>query len=949
MKQNSDKFLMTTGWYEQAKLIASDGENQDMFGCSVSIKGDTAIIGVELDDDNEEESGSVYVFKYDGFIWNKEVKLLASDPTNYSYFGRSISFDGDIVIIGATRANGNVNRTGSAYVFKRNGSKWEEKSKLIASDGSYKDSFGDAVSLDGDTAIVGAMYDDDNGISSGSAYVFRYDGITWNEEAKLLPSDGTSKDEFGRAVSISGDYAVIGAYRENAHGHQSGSAYIFKRNGDNNWTEEAKLTPSDGAEGDMFGISASLDGNIALIGAMRNDDNGHESGSAYIFKRNGNNWTEEAKLTPSDGGAFSYFGKSVSLDGDAALIGAFGDDDFIGAAYLFQYNGTSWIEKVKLRAAYEGGCDWFGESVSLDGDTALVGAIRDNDVNGTQVGAAYIFKKGIGPDLDYNGSLRWTNVKHGDSVEGNFTVKNIGESGSNLEWEITEFPNWGNWTFTPGMGVGLTPENEPLIVNVTVISPDEVNKEFIGKVRVVNKHNRSDYCFIPVYLKTRRNKANYNSLFLSFTSISGYQINNQNIVKPSARGDILYVGGSGPGNYSKIQEAIINASDGDTVFVFDDSSPYFEWYIFINKSINLIGENRDTTIIDGAFIDYLIYINSSFVNITNFTLQNAEFDSISTDFYYHHKGISIRECNILNSEGGIYLENVSNILIENCYCYNSDGTFITTYEPSYNIIINNCEFDSCNNSAIIIQGSNFSIGNCKISNNTYYGVDIDSQCKNIRIFNNTIKNNNDAGITVREYGTSGESSNITIENNLIKNNGQGTWFNTGIFLSDCLQSVTIKNNQILQNNPDGIYLLRSNKITIFENNISYNIGFGINLRFSSSHNKIFQNNLLENSVNAYDEGENTWNDYQYGNYWSDYEESYPFAKPKLFKPWMWNTPYRIPGGFKNYDNCPLIKQWPNSESIDIPKDKAMNHMNSFRILDRFPLLQHLFDFWRSNI
>ena len=483
-----------TGWYEQAKLLASDGAYADGFGCSVSLDGDTALIGAPYGEDNGEFSGSAYIFKYDGLLWNEEVKILASDVTEYSNFGFSVSLDGDKALIGAI---GDNEATGSAYVFKRNGSNWEEEAKLIASDGADSDLFGDSVFLDGNTALVGSPSDDDNGDHSGSAYVFKYDGIAWKEEAKLLASDGGAGDTFGISVSLDGDYAIISA-------HQNDSAYIFKRNG-SNWEEEAKLNVSDG-EHSMFGISVSLDGDTALIGAIHDDDNGHYSGSAYVFKRNGINWFEEVKLTASDGSEMDMFGSSVSLDGDTALIGAFHDNDCIGSAYVFKRNGTIWTEQRNLHAAYEERCFWFGDSVSLDGDTALIGAKNSEDVNRQSV--AYIFEKGLGPDLTGPGikSLDFSDVPPNSTFEGNFTFKNIGEAGSNLEWEITEYPEWGNWTFDPMSGVGLTPEAGSFKVNFTVVAPDNETEEFSGILKVVNKHDRDDYYNLSVNLKTPRNK-----------------------------------------------------------------------------------------------------------------------------------------------------------------------------------------------------------------------------------------------------------------------------------------------------------------------------------------------------------------------------------------------------------------------------------------------------------
>jgi hypothetical protein len=220
---------------------------------------------------------------------------------------------------------------------------WTEIQKLTPSDGATNDMFSECVSIDGFTALIGAWSDDDNGVDSGSAYVFTLNGTNWTQQAKLLPSDGAPYDEFGNSVSISGDTALIGAWWDDDNGDYSGSAYVFVRWG-STWVQQAKLHSSDNAEGDNFGNSVSLDGNIALIGAWGNDDNGDRSGSAYVFTRNGTTWTQQQKLFPSNGAALDYFGLSVSISGNTALIGEYGynaSGNNTGSAYVFTRTGTT--------------------------------------------------------------------------------------------------------------------------------------------------------------------------------------------------------------------------------------------------------------------------------------------------------------------------------------------------------------------------------------------------------------------------------------------------------------------------------------------------------------------------------------------------------------------------------------------------------------------------------
>ncbi len=416
--------------------------------------------------------------------WSEQDKMTASDGASLDYFGISVSLDGDYALIGA---NGDDSYKGSAYVFKQDGIPWVQEDKLTSSDGTAGDNFGYSASIDGDYALIGAFGDDSN---KGSAYAFKRSGTTWTQEDKLTASDGTADDYFGNSVSIDGEYALIGASNDD---NGRGSAYAFKRSG-TTWTQEDKLTASDGESLDYFGNSVSIDGEYALIGAS-GDDSG--MGSAYVFKRGGSSWVQEDKLTASDGTAGDSFGMSVSIDGEYALIGASADDTYEGSAYAFKRSGTTWTQEDKMTASGGEAHDVFGQRVSLDGDYALIGASGDD----TYEGSAYVFKKTT-PDLDCLGSLSWTDVSPGATVTGSFMVANVGDADSDLSWEIESYPTWGTWTFVPSSGTGLTPEMGTINIDVEVVAPDEENTDFSGEVKVVNSEDSNDYDTIPISLKT---------------------------------------------------------------------------------------------------------------------------------------------------------------------------------------------------------------------------------------------------------------------------------------------------------------------------------------------------------------------------------------------------------------------------------------------------------------
>ncbi len=316
----------------QAKFTAGDGATGDLFGSSVFIDGEYGVVGAYWDDDNGTNSGSVYVFHNDGNGWRQETKLTAGEGGDE--FGASVSLSGDYLIVGAHQDDDGGSNSGSAYVLHRNGSSWTQQTKLTAGDGVAGDFFGYSVSIDGDYVIVGAHQDDDNGINSGSSYVFHRNGSSWTQEAKLTASDGAKVDNFGSSVSVSGARAIVGAHLDDDNARESGSAYVFHRSG-SSWSEEDKLTASSSAPLDRFGASVSISGDRVIVGAHRGDHNGTDSGAAYVFRRNGTSWTIETRLTPNDGSAGDLFGFSVSIGGNYSLVGAPGVESFTGSAYVY--------------------------------------------------------------------------------------------------------------------------------------------------------------------------------------------------------------------------------------------------------------------------------------------------------------------------------------------------------------------------------------------------------------------------------------------------------------------------------------------------------------------------------------------------------------------------------------------------------------------------------------
>ncbi len=387
---------------EVAKLIAEDSASNDFFGFSIALSDDTAVIGALRDDDNGVDSGSVYVFTRFGTNWSQQTKFTAADSGAGDEFGGQVALDGDIAVIGARHDDEKGVDSGSAYVFTCSGTAWSHQAKLTASDGAAGDEFGYSVAISGDTAVIGAPRDDDKSDDSGSAYVFTRSGSTWSQQAKLDATDGAAGDVFGISVAISGDTVVIGADLADEKGSNSGAAYVFSRSG-NTWSQHVKLTADDGAAGDLFGIRVTLSGDTAVIGAARDDDKGDESGSAYVFIRSGIEWVQQAKLSATDGVANDRFGTRVAIYGNTAVIGAILGDatsNKSGSAYVFTRSGSSWSQQAKLAASDGAADDVFGWSVALYGDTVMIGAPTSIIALPGGTGSAYVFELSHNEDID---------------------------------------------------------------------------------------------------------------------------------------------------------------------------------------------------------------------------------------------------------------------------------------------------------------------------------------------------------------------------------------------------------------------------------------------------------------------------------------------------------------------------------------------------------------------
>jgi hypothetical protein len=214
-------------WTEEKKLVASDAGDLHQFGSSVAVRGDEIIVGAKADDHAGARAGSAYVFRFDGNDWIEEKKLTASDPAGDDWFGWSVAIEDGVAVVGSRYDDDNGGNSGSVYVYRFDGADWGDEQKLNPTDGAAVDRFGEAVSLDNGLLVVGAPGDDDGGSGAGSAYVLRDEGDHWVELRRLNASDAVPDDRLGISAAISGSTVISGAFRDDDAGNLSGSAYFF--------------------------------------------------------------------------------------------------------------------------------------------------------------------------------------------------------------------------------------------------------------------------------------------------------------------------------------------------------------------------------------------------------------------------------------------------------------------------------------------------------------------------------------------------------------------------------------------------------------------------------------------------------------------------------------------------------------------------------------------------
>jgi len=376
-----------------SKLTHGDGAPGDNFGRSVQISGDTALVGAWAADSRQ---GSAYVYARSSRsgTWTQQAKLKHFDGQADDRFGLYTALDGDTAVVGAPRAdNGDITDSGAAYIYVRNSGAWTMQQKITADDGAANDKFGTALSVSGDTVVLGSIVKCAGGDTGcGAAYVYVRAGTSWTLQQKLTASDSHPGSYFGFEVKVDGDTVVVGAnggHPTHSPELTTGSAYVFVRSG-TTWTQQQKLTADDGGEGDYFGRSVGISGDNLVVGASRNEG----KGAAYFFIRSpGAEWTQVQKVTDASGGLGELFGMEVALSGDSALIGATAGNDGKGHAYVYVRDGGTWVEQKQF-VAFDGAMDdQFSRDMDISGDMVLVGSPADDKPthNGPRTGSIHVY------------------------------------------------------------------------------------------------------------------------------------------------------------------------------------------------------------------------------------------------------------------------------------------------------------------------------------------------------------------------------------------------------------------------------------------------------------------------------------------------------------------------------------------------------------------------------
>jgi len=465
---------------QQAQLIASDGAANDNFGggasaveTAVALSGNTAIIGAWRAP-SQNNRGGAYAYVRNGTTWSQQQVLMPADAANNYRIGYSVAVDGDTAVVSAPRHTVGLNlNQGVVYVFVRSGTAWTLQQQFTASDGAQSDEFGSAVAIKGDTIFVGAWNHSSN---RGETYVFTRSGTTWTEQQKLTASDVVAGDQFGAAVALTADTAVIGSRQDLGCGTCAvgrGAAYVFVRTG-STWSQQQKLIAGDGGNTDAFGSAVAIDRDTVAVGAFHNDQSPTvpDRGAVYVFLRSGTTWSLQQKLRGSDGnplpsgnGGDNFFGQAVAVAGNTIVAGATSwtqsPDNHRGKVFVFDRSGTAWTEVEGFQPPNTVLNTDFGAGIAISGDAFVASAPGDTVGSTSAQGDAFVYATGVGV------SIADTSLNEGNTgtTMANFTVSLSGAASHPV---LVDYAT-SDGTATAGVDYGATS-------GTLVFGPGEISK-----------------------------------------------------------------------------------------------------------------------------------------------------------------------------------------------------------------------------------------------------------------------------------------------------------------------------------------------------------------------------------------------------------------------------------------------------------------------------------------
>ena len=392
-EESEEKF-----WFEQEKLLASDGITGDSFGKSLFFDGNNLLVGAPGDDDHGQMSGSAYFFNYDENRWIQNQKICPLDGDKNDNFGTSVCIRGNISIIGAPGDNTKGTWSGAAYIFERTEGTWKQKVKLTAEKGTEFDFFGLSVSINQNTAIIGAPGNDKFGNAAGCVYVFEKKNDVWTQTMNVYGSKAVSGQSFGTDIALDGERFVVGAPSDKNQDYP-GLVYVFQKGLQSSfseqieWREIARIHPLHIKYDDNFGKTVAFCDENLVVGAPADDEKNAFSGSVYFFEYTRGRWLQKDRLLPFESDPYQRFGDEVFIHKNSLLVSTRNTNVFdSNYVNLYTKENSEWKFEHTFQAENITRVKDFGCSCSVRNDTVIIGASGDND-QGNNSGSVFLFSQ----------------------------------------------------------------------------------------------------------------------------------------------------------------------------------------------------------------------------------------------------------------------------------------------------------------------------------------------------------------------------------------------------------------------------------------------------------------------------------------------------------------------------------------------------------------------------